>query len=123
MRHVESMMKLSEHNGAGVVTMMEHHHTVVSISLLGYGNRYTAFSELLPLLAAGSTPLLKVKSISQSIDTKSLSIDNSTTLSSPFAEFSFSASASFEVRSPSRIEVTCKTFTLAYVMGIIICFS
>ncbi|KAF8101719.1 hypothetical protein N665_0201s0043 [Sinapis alba] len=73
---------------------------------------YTAFSELLPLLAAGSTPLLKVKSISQSIDTKSLSIDNSTTLSSPFADFSFSATASFEVRSPSRIEVSFKEGTL-----------
>ncbi|CAN8316426.1 unnamed protein product [Cochlearia groenlandica] len=73
---------------------------------------YTAFSELLPLLAAGSTPLLKVKSISQSIDTKNLCIDNSTTLSSPFAEFSFTASASFEVRSPSRIEVSFKEGTL-----------
>ncbi|CAH2059257.1 unnamed protein product [Thlaspi arvense] len=73
---------------------------------------YTAFSELLPLLAAGSTPLLKVKSISQSIDTKNLSIDNSTTLSGPFADFSFSASASFEVRSPSRIEVSFKEGTL-----------
>ncbi|KAJ0239995.1 plastid-lipid-associated protein 3 [Hirschfeldia incana] len=73
---------------------------------------YTAFSELLPLLAAGSTPLLKVKSITQSIDTKSLSIDNSTTLSSPFADFSFSATASFEVRSPSRIEVSFKEGTL-----------
>ncbi|CAH8357966.1 unnamed protein product [Eruca vesicaria subsp. sativa] len=73
---------------------------------------YTAFSELLPLLAAGSTPLLKVKSISQSIDTNNLSIDNSTTLSSPFADFSFSATASFEVRSPSRIEVSFKEGTL-----------
>ncbi|GMI71769.1 FIBRILLIN2 [Hibiscus trionum] len=66
---------------------------------------YTAFSELLPLLAAGSTPLLKVKSISQTIDTANQSIVNSTTLSGPFADFSFSASATFEVRSPSRIQV------------------
>jgi len=66
---------------------------------------------LIPLLAAGSTPLLKVKSISQSIDTNNLIIDNSTTLSSPFADFSFSATASFEVRSPSRIEVTKLTNT------------
>lgn len=68
-------------------------------------NRYTAASELLPLLAAGSTPLLKVKSICQSIETSSRTIVNSTTLSSPFATFSFSASATFEVRSPSRIQV------------------
>uniref|UniRef100_A0A6V7QZ36 Plastid lipid-associated protein/fibrillin conserved domain-containing protein n=1 Tax=Ananas comosus var. bracteatus TaxID=296719 RepID=A0A6V7QZ36_ANACO len=66
---------------------------------------YTAFSELLPLLAVGTTPLLKVKQITQEIDTKSMKIVNSTTLSSPFASFTFSASASFEVRSPSRIKV------------------
>ncbi|KAF5729720.1 plastid lipid-associated protein 3 chloroplastic [Tripterygium wilfordii] len=69
---------------------------------------YTAFSELLPLLAVGVTPLLKVKSICQTIDTRNLSIVNSTTLSSPFATFSFSASATFEVRSPSRIQVEFK---------------
>lgn len=66
---------------------------------------YTAFSELLPLLAVGSTPLLKIKKISQAIDTKNMSIVNAATLTSPFATFSFSASASFEVRSPSRIQV------------------
>ncbi|EEF43508.1 plastoglobulin-1, chloroplastic [Ricinus communis] len=66
---------------------------------------YTAFSELLPLLAVGSVPLLKVEKISQEVDTSNLSIVNSTTLSSPFATFSFSASASFEVRSSSRIQV------------------
>ncbi|RVW74229.1 Plastid lipid-associated protein 3, chloroplastic [Vitis vinifera] len=73
---------------------------------------YTAASELLPLLAAGSTPLLKVKSICQSIETSSRTIVNSTTLSSPFATFSFSASATFEVRSPSRIQVQFKEGTL-----------
>ncbi|CAN1256574.1 Plastid lipid-associated protein 3, chloroplastic [Linum perenne] len=68
--------------------------------------RYTASSELLPLLAVGGTsPLLKVKKITQSITTGSATIVNSTTLSSPFADFSFSATASFEVRSPSRIQV------------------
>ncbi|CAL9028832.1 unnamed protein product [Prunus brigantina] len=69
---------------------------------------YTASSELVPLLAAGSTPLLKVSKIGQSIDTSSLTIVNSTTLSGPFATFSFSASASFEVRTPSRIQVEFK---------------
>ncbi|XWS49523.1 hypothetical protein CRYUN_Cryun12cG0010300 [Craigia yunnanensis] len=73
---------------------------------------YTAFSELLPLLAVGATPLLKVKDISQTIETASLSIVNSTTLSGPFADFSFSASATFEVRTPSRIQVEFKEGTL-----------
>lgn len=72
---------------------------------------YTAFSELLPLLAVGTTPLLKMKKICQSIDSRSLSIVNSTTLSGPFATFSFSASATFEVRSPSRILVEFKEGT------------
>ncbi|KAJ9135108.1 hypothetical protein P3X46_032327 [Hevea brasiliensis] len=73
---------------------------------------YTAFSELLPLLAVGTMPLLKAESISQAIDTSNLSIVNSITLSSPFATFSFSASATFEVRTPSRIQVEFKEGTL-----------
>jgi hypothetical protein len=70
----------------------------------------------LPLLAAGATPLLKVKSISQTIDSSNLSIVNSTTLSSPFATFSFSASATFEVRTPSRIQVLLKTFETMWLL-------
>ncbi|KAF7829195.1 plastoglobulin-1, chloroplastic [Senna tora] len=73
---------------------------------------YTASSELLPLLAAGSIPLLKVDKISQTIDTGSSTIVNSTTLSSPFNYLSFSASASFEVRSPTRIQVTFREGTI-----------
>ncbi|CAK8540326.1 unnamed protein product [Lathyrus sativus] len=73
---------------------------------------YTASSELLPLLAAGSLPLLKLDKISQTIDADSFTVVNSTTLSSPFASFSFSVSASFEVRSPSRIQVTFKEGSL-----------
>ncbi|KAL3834933.1 hypothetical protein ACJIZ3_009669 [Penstemon smallii] len=72
---------------------------------------YTAFSELFPLLAAGSIPFVKVEKIGQSIDTKSLIIDNSTTLSNPVSTFTFSASASFQVRSPSRIQVEFKEGT------------
>ncbi|KAG8374590.1 hypothetical protein BUALT_Bualt10G0011200 [Buddleja alternifolia] len=72
---------------------------------------YTAFSELLPLLAAGSIPSVKVEKISQSIDTSSLTIVNSIKISSPVSTISFSASASFEVRSPSRIQVEFKEGT------------
>ncbi|KAJ8448419.1 hypothetical protein Cgig2_022047 [Carnegiea gigantea] len=73
--------------------------------------RYTANSELLPLLAVGATPLLKVEKITQAIDTSNQTVENSSTLSSPFATFSFSAYASFEVRSPSRIQVQFKEAT------------
>ncbi|RZC74094.1 hypothetical protein C5167_049575 [Papaver somniferum] len=73
---------------------------------------YTAFSELLPLLATGKLPLVEVKQISQSINTTALTIDNSTTLSGPFGTFSFSALATYEVRSPSRIQVRFKEGSL-----------
>ncbi|KAL5575282.1 hypothetical protein UlMin_016981 [Ulmus minor] len=59
---------------------------------------YMGFSKLLPLLAVGSTPLLKVNKITQSIDTSNLTIVNSTTLSSLFSTSSFSASTSFEYK-------------------------
>ncbi|KAL9230685.1 hypothetical protein vseg_006003 [Gypsophila vaccaria] len=72
---------------------------------------YTAFSELLPLLAVGATPLLKVERISQNIDIGTSTVENATTLSSPFATFSFSATASFDVRSPTRIQVQFKEAT------------
>ncbi|CAN4077268.1 unnamed protein product [Withania somnifera] len=73
---------------------------------------FTAFSELLPLLAVGTIPLLKVEKISQVISTSSLTIENSATLSIPAATLSFSATATFEVRSPSRIQVEFKEGTL-----------
>ncbi|XP_004244405.1 plastoglobulin-1, chloroplastic [Solanum lycopersicum] len=72
---------------------------------------FTAFSELLPLLAVGTIPLLKVEKISQTISTSSLTIENSTTLSSPVATSSFSATAIFEVQSSSRIQVEIKEGT------------
>ncbi|XP_006368003.1 plastoglobulin-1, chloroplastic-like isoform X1 [Solanum tuberosum] len=72
---------------------------------------FTAFSELLPLLAVGTIPLLKVEKISQTISMSSLTIENSTTLSSPVATSSFSATAVFEVQSPSRIQIEFKEGT------------
>lgn len=69
---------------------------------------YTAFSELIPLVAIGTIPLLKVDKISQEINSKSMTIINATIISSPVATLSFSATASFEVRSPSRIQVRFK---------------
>eukprot|EP00246_Nothoceros_aenigmaticus_P013766 TRINITY_DN4920_c0_g3_i1.p1 TRINITY_DN4920_c0_g3~~TRINITY_DN4920_c0_g3_i1.p1 ORF type:complete len:330 (-),score=15.44 TRINITY_DN4920_c0_g3_i1:77-1066(-) len=66
---------------------------------------YTTFSELFPLLAAGSLPLVKVGEISQIIDAKALSVQNSVTFTGPLATTSFMASASFEVRSPKRVQI------------------
>ncbi|KAF0930816.1 hypothetical protein E2562_035396 [Oryza meyeriana var. granulata] len=69
---------------------------------------YTAYSELLPILVVGAAPLFKVEKISQEIDTKGMTIVNASTISSPAASFSFSATASFDVQSPSRVEVQFK---------------
>lgn len=67
--------------------------------------RYTTFFELLPLIALGTLPLVKVVKITQEIDSNTLTLVNFITLSSPFTTFSFSASAAFEVWTPSRIQV------------------
>eukprot|EP01018_Ginkgo_biloba_P036686 Gb_21445 [translate_table: standard] len=66
---------------------------------------YTSFSELLPLIAAGTLPFVKLGEICQAIDTYAFTVENSASYIGPFATFSFSALASFEVRSPKRIQV------------------
>lgn len=66
---------------------------------------YTSFSELLPLIAAGTLPFVKLEKICQEIDIDKSTIENSASYSGPFGTFSFRALASFEVRSHKRIEV------------------
>ncbi|KAL2631508.1 hypothetical protein R1flu_016194 [Riccia fluitans] len=66
---------------------------------------YTSFSELFPLLAAANLPLVKVGEISQTFDALSFTVQNSVIFSGPLATTSFSTSASFEVRSPKRVQV------------------
>lgn len=82
------------------------HSALANCELLLICFRYTSFSMLLPLLAVGVIPLLKIKRISQVIDSKTMEIVNATTLSSPFATSSFGASASFEVQSSKFIQNT-----------------
>ncbi|GKE16056.1 plastid lipid-associated protein/fibrillin conserved domain-containing protein, partial [Tanacetum coccineum] len=62
------------------------------------------------LLAVGTTPspLLKVDEISQQNLTNNLTIDNTITFSTSFATSTSTASANFEVRCPSRIQVQFK---------------
>jgi len=66
---------------------------------------YTSFSELFPLLATGTLPLLKVQEISQKIDSETLTVENSVQLAGPLATASFSTNATFEVRSPKRVQI------------------
>ncbi|KAG6557915.1 hypothetical protein Mapa_000093 [Marchantia paleacea] len=66
---------------------------------------YTSFSELFPLLAAANLPLVKVGEISQTFDASAFTVQNSVSFSGPLATTSFSTSATFEVRSPKRVQV------------------
>lgn len=66
---------------------------------------YTSYSELYPLLAAGNLPLVKVGEISQTIDALAFMVENSVSFEGPLTTTSFSTSASFEVRSPKRVQI------------------
>lgn len=66
---------------------------------------YTSFSELFPLLAAGILPLVKVKEISQKFDSGTLTVENSVQFAGPLATTAFSTNATFEVRSPKRVQI------------------
>ncbi|KAH9313655.1 hypothetical protein KI387_022282, partial [Taxus chinensis] len=66
---------------------------------------YTSFSELYPLLAAGTLPLVKVKEISQKFDSETLTVENTVQFAGPLATTSFSTNATFEVRSPKRVQI------------------
>lgn len=66
---------------------------------------YTSFSELFPLLAAGTLPLVKVQEISQTFDLGTLTVENSVQFAGPLATTSFSTNATFEVRSPKRVQI------------------
>uniref|UniRef100_A0A0C9SAD9 TSA: Wollemia nobilis Ref_Wollemi_Transcript_4013_1555 transcribed RNA sequence n=1 Tax=Wollemia nobilis TaxID=56998 RepID=A0A0C9SAD9_9CONI len=66
---------------------------------------YTSFSELFPLLAAGTLPLVTVKEISQKFDSETFTVENSVQFAGPLATTSFSTNATFEVRSPKRVQI------------------
>ncbi|CAO2842473.1 unnamed protein product [Amaranthus hypochondriacus] len=66
---------------------------------------YTSFSGLFPLLSQGRLPLVKVEEISQTIDSENFTVQNSVQFSGPLATTSLSTNASFEVRSPKRVQI------------------
>ncbi|KAF0911755.1 hypothetical protein E2562_011749 [Oryza meyeriana var. granulata] len=67
---------------------------------------YTSFSQLFPLLGAGSLPqLVKVEEISQTIDSENFTVQNCIKFSGPLATTSVSTNAKFEIRSPKRVQI------------------
>ncbi|CAJ2658286.1 unnamed protein product [Trifolium pratense] len=66
---------------------------------------YTSFAGLFPLLSSGLLPLLKVEEISQTIDSESLTVQNSVLFAGPLTTTSISTNAKFEVRSPNRLQI------------------
>jgi hypothetical protein len=73
--------------------------------LILWFHRYTSFAGLFPLLSSGLLPLLKVEEISQTIDSESLTVQNSVLFAGPLSTTSISTNAKFEVRSPNRLQV------------------
>ena len=73
---------------------------------------YTANSELTSLLLLGQLPLVTVGDITQSIDSATLTVQNRVQLVGPFSRTSFSTNASFDIRSPKRLQVRSKQHRL-----------
>lgn len=66
---------------------------------------YTSNSELVALLALNRLPFVSVGDITQTIDSATLSAVNTVSLTVPFSRTSLSTQASFEIRSPKRLQV------------------
>ncbi|KAM7501011.1 hypothetical protein LguiA_025425 [Lonicera macranthoides] len=56
-------------------------------------------------ILAGTLPLVKVEEISQSIDSENFTVQNSVLFSGPLATTSIITNATFEIRSPSRVQI------------------
>ncbi|MCL7043893.1 hypothetical protein MKW94_023280 [Papaver nudicaule] len=66
---------------------------------------YTSFTGLFLLLGRGTLPFVKVEEISQTIDSANLTVQNSVTFAGPLATTSLSTNATFEVKSPKRLQI------------------
>jgi len=66
---------------------------------------YTSNSALIAVLALSRLPFVEVGDITQKIDSITLTVENKVQLSVPFSRTAFSTTASFEVRSPKRLQL------------------
>lgn len=67
---------------------------------------YTSNSPLIAVLALGRLPLVTVGDITQKIDIDALTAESRVELSSPVSKTAITATASFEVRSPKRLQLS-----------------
>eukprot|EP00879_Flechtneria_rotunda_P003494 GHRR01003724.1.p1 GENE.GHRR01003724.1~~GHRR01003724.1.p1 ORF type:complete len:318 (+),score=88.65 GHRR01003724.1:83-1036(+) len=66
---------------------------------------YTSNSELLAILALSRLPFVSIGDITQRIETVFNTVENKVSISVPLSRTSFSTTASFEVRTPKRLQV------------------
>lgn len=67
---------------------------------------YTSNSELIALLALSRLPFVTLGDITQRIDSASSTVENKVQLTVPLSRTSFSTTASFEARSPKRLQIS-----------------
>mmetsp|Transcript_4824 Transcript_4824/g.30645 ORF Transcript_4824/g.30645 Transcript_4824/m.30645 type:complete len:342 (+) Transcript_4824:2343-3368(+) len=73
---------------------------------------YTSNSELYLILAAQNLPLLEVGNILQTINVDTMTVENKAELKTPVVTGSVGATASFEIRSPTRLQIKFNESTL-----------
>jgi len=66
---------------------------------------YTSNSELIAVLAMSKLPFVTIGDVTQKVDNNTLTVENKVQLTVPFTRTSFSTTASFEVRSPKRLQL------------------
>ncbi|KAG1659090.1 hypothetical protein FOA52_013736 [Chlamydomonas sp. UWO 241] len=66
---------------------------------------YTSNSELMAVLALSKLPLVEIGDVTQKIDADAATVENKIRLSIPFTRTSLTTTASFEVRSPKRLQL------------------
>lgn len=74
---------------------------------------YTSNSELLAILALSKLPFVTIGDITQRVDTITATVENRAALSVPLSRTSLSATASFEVRSPKRLQIAFERGSIA----------
>lgn len=74
---------------------------------------YTSNSELWALLAASRFPGVSIKDITQTVDSQTLTVENRVEIAIPGARGSVSSTASFEVRSPKRLQIKFSKGTIS----------